>query len=427
MNRQTQRYVGISTNNKAQKRHTDQGRTCLRRSTCYRLARAGLLISLFCNSNNVLATEPYIPTDDTEVLETLPSSVLSSSDELIRLRRELSQQPNNVALATIVANRYLQLGNLEGDLRYYGYAQAALRPWWEATSPPVEILKLRAELKEKDHGYNPALEDLKMVLEQSPRDVQAWIDLANIYRVQGKYQEASQACENLDKFADYVYSALCTTPIMAATGQAEESYDSLTQLLTLAGVRSPSAVQWILTTLAEIAVSLGRDELAEQHFSVGLDRDPNSLYMLRAYADFLLDHNRPEEVLPLLQPHIQDNGIILRATIAARQLGRNALADDWQQQLKSRFEEIRLRGSKPHGRYESRYWLVLENDPQQALQIALENWQEQKETRDTRNLLEAAIAANNVAAVQPVLQFLADNNTQDVILQKLVDQLESQP
>jgi len=49
------------------------------------------------------------------------------------------------------------------------------------------------------------------------------------------------------------------------------------------------------------------------------------------------------------------------------------LAAKWQTQLESRFEEIRLRGSQPHGRFDARYTLELKNDPQSALTIALAN------------------------------------------------------
>lgn len=400
----------------------------MNRQTPHRRGTAASRILLACAavlvSGILLAAEPYLPADDAEVLETLPGNVLSGDDELTRMRRQLSVEPNNINLAQNVASRYVQIGNQEGDPRFYGYARAAISPWWEATSPPPPILKLRAKLKEKDHGYAEALDDLQLLLETEPEDTQAWIDVANIYRVQGDFGQAMQACDQLSTFSNLIYTTLCRTPLLAANGQAQESYTTLTQLLPLAQARSPGAVQWMLTTLAEIAVGLGLDEQAEQHFQAGLTRNPRDYYLMRAYSDFLLDHERPQEALNLLREHTQDNGILLRAAIAARRSGNQSLADDLQTQLENRFREIRLRGSQPHGRFEARYALELKNDPQQALQLALGNWEQQKETRDTRNLLEAAIAAGDSQAVQPALQFLSDSGNENVILNRLAAQLE---
>ena len=175
---------------------------------------------------------------------------------------------------------------------------------------------------------------------------------------------------------------------------------------------------------AEIAQSLGRNEQAEGHYREGLAKNPKDFYLLRAYADFLLDRGRNEEVLSLLREHTGDTGILLLAAIAARRSGQESLAAEWQTQLKSRFDETRLRGDLPHGKFEARYELELVNDPQQALEVAAANWQLQKAPRDTRNLLEAAIAAKDHAAAQSALEFLEENRTQDVVLQKLSRQLE---
>ncbi len=368
------------------------------------------------------AAEPYVPARDDEVLETLPSSLVSS--ELNTLRRRLLEVPNNEELAIKVARRYLQIGNQEGDPRFYGYARAAIQPWWEAVSPPPKILRLRAKLHEKNHLYDEALADLNQFLNHEPRDAQAWIEAANIYRVQGKYAEAWRACTALSGFAGEFPTTLCRVPLQAATGQAEDAYESLVQILPLAKSRWPSTVQWVLTMQAQVAVALGRDEQAERHFREGLALSPQDRYLLREYTDFLLDHGRADEVLPLVRDHIRDNGILLGATIAARRSGNEMLAAEWQKQLANRFEEVRLRGGDTHGKYEARFELELNNDPQRALTIALANWQRQKDTRDTRNVLEAAIAADDPAAARPVLAFLAEHGTQDVLLQRLAQQLK---
>lgn len=382
-----------------------------------------LLIACWSLTHVANSAEPYIPSSDAEILETLPKSLIS--DELTTLRRQLSASPTDIRLAVAVAERYLSMGNMEGDPRFYGYARAALKPWWSEQSPPAAILKLRAKLHEKEHLYDTALADLRKLLEQQPQDPQAWIEVANILRVQGKYDEAWQACDALSKFGGDVPTALCRIPLQAVTGQAAAAKESLKRILPLAKSKFPSTVQWLLTMQTKIAYALGDIDQAERYFKDGLANNPQDQYLLRDYADFLLDQNRNDEAFELLREHIKDNGILLRAAIAAKRVGENQLAKNWTSQLATRFEEIRLRGGIPHGRFEARYELELHDDPQRALVVALDNWQKQKETRDTRNVLEAAIASGDTQAAKPVVAFLAEHGTEDVILQRLVKELEA--
>ena len=99
------------------------------------------------------------------------------------------------------------------------------------------------------------------------------------------------------------------------------------------------------------------------------------------------------------------------------------MAKKWRGQLENRYEEIRLRGSEPHGRFESRFALEIENDPAKALGLALKTWRAQKEGRDMRNVLEAALAAKRPAPARRVVDFMQEHGTEDVILRKLADEL----
>jgi tetratricopeptide (TPR) repeat protein len=212
--------------------------------------------------------------------------------------------------------------------------------------------------------------------------------------------------------------------IQAVTGEAEKAYASLSDVLPMVRESYPSAVQWIVTMQAEISRALGRNREAESHYVAGLANDPADFYLLRSYGDYLLDRGREDKALALLREHVSDTGILLLAAIAAQRSGEEALASEWTAQLKIRFEETRLRGDLPHGKFEARYELELVGDPQRALAIAEATWQQQKDPLDSRNLLEAAIAARERDRARPVIEFLKEHGTQDVNLERLVRQLE---
>jgi len=68
---------------------------------------------------------------------------------------------------------------------------------------------------------------------------------------------------------------------------------------------------------------------------------------------------------------------------------------------------------------EARFYLYFLNDSKEALRLAQENWQTQREPSDARMLLEAALAAKDVAAARPVMTWLAQSRIEDRHLQKL--------
>ena len=99
----------------------------------------------------VQAATTYRPTDDAVVLDRWPAPLLSQRSELDMLHARLDSQPDDVRTAVALAERYLAIGSTTGDPRSFGYARAALQPWWTEPEPPLAVLLVRARLKEKDH------------------------------------------------------------------------------------------------------------------------------------------------------------------------------------------------------------------------------------------------------------------------------------
>jgi len=363
---------------------------------------------------------PFVPESDSRVLERLP---FASNDPVLgRLRalnNQLTRKPNNLPLALLVAQGYLEVGRVTGDPRYAGYAQAALAPWWDFEQAPQEVLVLRATVRQRMHQFDVALADLATVLNTNPRNVQARLIRATVLQVQGVYDEAREECRALHDLTEELMWAACLANVNGATGKLGESYQQVRLALDRYPHAQPSAQTWVLTSLAEMAARAGMAREAEAHFRAALALDPADYYVLGAYADFLLDSDRSPEVLSLLRDQTRADPLLLRYALALQAQHSKELPAQVEQ-LRDRFAASHLRGDRVHLREEARFTLHLLNAPQAALTLAQENWQVQKEPADIRILLEAALAADDAVAVDGVKEWLRNSRLEDVELQRII-------
>jgi len=180
----------------------------------------------------------------------------------------------------------------------------------------------------------------------------------------------------------------------------------------------------MLTRLAEFSLVLGEPDRAERHFKEALSLGVNDQFLLAAYADFLLDRGRPAEVVTLLKDWTRSDVLLLRLALAEKAVKAPAL-DQHVQNLKARFDAAALRGDNLHQQEEARFNLHLLQRPARALALARENWALQREPRDARIFIEAALAANDPVAAQPVLDWLASAGYEDPYLRQLAARLKA--
>jgi thioredoxin-like negative regulator of GroEL len=364
------------------------------------------------------AAEPFRPTGDAEVLERLPTPGDASKRELRALRRTLQEDPDNLALATELARRYIAIGRRDFDPRYNGYAQAALEPWWTAEAPPVEVLVLRATLRQNRHEFAGALADLDAALAAEPRNGQAWLTRAVVLQVLGRHDEARQSCARLAPLAAAVVTATCLADVMGASGDAAGAAALLDRVLRESPEQPADVRMWSRTVLAELAIRLGEDAAAERNFRAALDSEPRDAYLCGAYADFLLDRGRAAEARDLLADDSRADPLLLRLALA-EQAVNGADLPKLVQALSDRFAASRLRGDTVHLREEARFQLHLLGNPGEALQLARQNWAVQRESWDARVLLEAALAAGDRDAAGEAVAWLDESGLEDPALAAL--------
>lgn len=382
-----------------------------------------ILLCLLTVLGGSVWSAPFEPASDAEVLEVLPARAASPRmRELRDLRAALAADPRNAALAVRLARRYYDEVAAEGDPRYIGYAQAALAPWWDDPSPPPEVRVLRAVLRQFNHQFEPALADLAAAARQAPQLGEAWAWQAAIQLVQADYPAARQSCAQLAPLATPLIGVACMASVDSLTGQATRAAADLRAALGTQADADPAERLWAWTRLAETEERLGRHAQAEAAYRAALALGLPDGYLLAAYADFLLDRQRPAEVLALLKDKTRSDLLLLRLALAAKAL-RSPLLAPWQDELGARFDAARLRGDATHEKEESRFVLHVLNQPARALELARRNYAVQREPADARALLEAALAAGQPAAAEPVLQWMAASRIESVALQALADRL----
>lgn len=371
------------------------------------------------------AAGPFVPADDAEVLERLPYSPLDPAAQRSRaLLAELRQRPGDPALAAELARQYIARGRALSDPRFYGYAQAALAAWWDLPDPPSEIRLLRATILQHDHEFEAALADLETLVARDPANVRAWLTRAVVQQVVGRYDEARESCVALLRLADPLVAATCVASVAGLQGSAARSYDVLRRTLERSPTADAATRVWASTALGELAARRGDAAAAEEHFLAALRLDRNDAYLLAAFADLLLDQRRETDVIALLGERRRIDALLLRLVIAEKRTGAAELEAD-RRNLEERFTAARRRGGAVHGREEARFRLEVLGRAEEGLQLALANWNVQREPLDARLVLEGALAAGRPAAAAPVLEFLRANRLEDARLAALAAQVAS--
>jgi tetratricopeptide (TPR) repeat protein len=379
-------------------------------------------IALACAA--AVCAAPYRPTSDDQVVERLPLRASdSAARELASLRLAWRRNPTDVPTAVRLAEAYIDQAGAEGDPRYVGYAQSVLQPWWKAADAPAPIRVMRAIVLQYDHRFDEALADLGSALEADPDDALAWSWTTAIHLVRADMAAARTACDRLAELTPDLIGAACRAQIAALTGHANDAAASLRTALGVDANADPALRLWALTRLAETEERRGDSAAAERAYRDALALGRADVYLLAAYADFLLDNGRAPEVLTLLKDHARADVLLLRLAIAANAANdprRDALA----RELAARFDAARARGDSTHRKEESRFALAVLGDAERALVLGRANYAQQREVADARILLEAALAARQRAAAEPVLQWMASTGVESPALHTLATKLK---
>ena len=364
---------------------------------------------------------PYRPSDDATVLVTVPPAAASTQTAFRTAQNALAANPNDLDLALEVARAAIRDGRASADPRRYGQAQAALAPWWSIPNPPMSVRVLRAIVRQSLHDFAGAEADLEAILRLDPRNGQARLTRAFVRQTVGSLADAKDDCRRLPPSVGALAAAVCWLRVQALTGSAASALERLDQVIKIYGKVDPLVLRWAQAVGADMAAMLGQTEAADLHFSEATT-DGGDIPTLVAFADHLLDSNRPAEVLTLLAGRSEADIVYLRLAVAGKRLD-DARAPHWTALLVDRFAAANAGGVQLHLREEARFELEVRGDAATALKLALANWKIQKEPSDARLVLQTALAANDPAAAADVLAFIEKTGLADTRIKPLQDKI----
>ena len=345
---------------------------------------------------------PINPAHDDEVIEVLPAATGGARSEERRQRDQLAKTPRDVGLALGVARRDLARAHELGDPRFAGMAMAAIDAWRNDADAPTDVMLMRATLQQYLHEFDAAAATLQRLLARSggPQP-QAWLTLATVRRVQGRYAESDAACRRVANAGAALHGNACLAENEALRGQFERARTSLDGLLATprlaAGTRA-----WLLTTLAELEQRAGRPEAADAAYRAALQADPDD-YTRVAYADFLIEQRRAAQALAVLRGQPRSDAVLLRLAIAGAQARvPGAVADVAEMRGRIAMANERPEAKRLHGREQAMFALWVDGAADRALELARGNVAQQREPLDLLVFAQAARRSGQDGALEEV-------------------------
>ena len=356
---------------------------------------------------------PIVPTRDDEVIDVLPAIKGSRADER-RLRQQLAKQPRDDVLAVAVAQRYLDQAHELGDPRFAGMAMSAISGWTDDATTPDTVLLMRATLQQYLHEFDAAAASLQRLVGRAngAPQPQAWLTLATVRRVQGRYADSDAACRQVAHAGVTLHAQACLAENAALRGDATRARATFQMLL--ADARQSNATRaWLTTSLAELEQRDGRIDAADAAFQAALKLAPDA-YATLAYADFLIEQRKPVQALKLLKDQVRSDAVLLRLAIAGTQAGASSAAAD----VAEMRERIALANERPgaqvfHGREQAMFALAVDRDAKRAWELARGNVAHQREPLDLLVLAQAARAQGDPAATQEVRRVTTEMGLRD--------------
>lgn len=289
----------------------------------------------------------------------------------------------------------LKAASMTGDTRLVARADALLARQPRQSDNP-DVLRLRAYSAQHRHDFSGALRLLDRLIAVQPRNASARLSRAEVQLVQGRIDKARADCRALALGIDADTGLLCAASLSLRTGGYTEANALLDRLLDQFKP-TDSRRAFALFARAEVAGRAG-DADADARYRAAVAASPGDIRTRVSYARYLRRFGRNVEVEQVLAGSEQSDTAQLQRTLAALAAKRGN-AQSLVASQSRRYELAHAMGSQPEMRDEADFLLLVKQQPDQALALALRNFEQQRDHEDVDVLVRAANAAHKPAAL----------------------------
>jgi Flp pilus assembly protein TadD len=344
---------------------------------------------------------------------------------VLRLTNDPLQTParevRDSQTAERVATRYLALAASTRDQRYYGRAEAAIRPWLERADVSPAVLQLQAGILQNRHEFGPAIQLLSQAIMLAPGDAQARLSRATVLMVQGDAAKARADCSALFDLGQSPIAAVCLAQTLGATGQLERATETIELLLRRDALPTPSLRAWALGSLADFSSRRSDMAAAERYWREALALTPWEESIRCNLGDIMIARGAAREALALLDLPQPSVGMLVRRALAQAQLGEKVEHRNTTERIDQRLRLELQRGERVHLREEALLALGTGKPPHETLSLAKANFAVQREAIDVRLFARAASRARDAAALEQIHDWVRQTGFKDRLVQQLLD------
>jgi len=392
----------------------------------------GFVLSL----SPAVAQERFVPAQAAVVLPESVHSVNGRPDYLRALDKAWRDQPHHLPSALAYARGVFTLGLTEGDLRWYGSAKAALKPWWTVADLPAEAYFLRGLVKQGFHDFQEGLQDINRAIALAPARAEFWSWRFALHLLLADIQAAQKDIDEMGRLLGPEEAQVYRAVLLYRTGQPLPAANLLSQAVRSANYQDTASQDWLGFHLGEAYRVAGQPARALVVWGQRLQASPKSHLIRLSLADLLNQQGQYRQAKTVAMGNSRGlaqnssatltDALLMQAILAARGLkdpdeGRLASL------LEARLQSQALRQEALIERPKLLHHIAYGRDLKAGLALSIDNWQLQKEPPDAILFVQAALALGQARAAEPVVIWAEKTGYTDPQLTPMLAQLTSHP
>lgn len=292
------------------------------------------------------------------------------------------------AQSSAEVERYLSEYRHTGNDAWLHAAEPFL--WSPGTSQRADLALLRAWHAQAEHKFARALDEIEPLLAGGTRQPGLWLLHANLLRVQGRYAEARHSCREVLN-VQILAGQLCLVQVDLAQGTPVPAphADLFARLVdtSFSQTTDTGTQGWAFDVLAQLYASV--DRLDEALVWAGRAyQAEDSIQRRAALTDLLLKAQQPRAALALVGEHPTAPALVVLRLAALKALGQLPQQSAEVARIHTAFQQQFTSGDYLHAREMALFYLQIMPRPALARQLALANWQHQREAEDRQLLLQ---------------------------------------